>query len=418
MDSFAASCGPSNPLQTLSKHQQHDTSLQRDRFNSQGPASQRQSFRSTPQIDPQLQHEAEAFMRGEPLPGPELGMGMGMGMRGVGARPQGGGIGMDGWADDFQRLQVSQPKAQPLFMAVNGKGKAVMGGGRGGWGAEFLAQRRQTAPPQPASQAYAAQRTGMGMSMGYAGVGGQLYHEQVQQQPTMNQQEQVKHDQALDQAFAEAEKHAFESINVEQDTIEIQKWDQQGLVEMYRDKMDEVLREKGAGADPLEVYHHTESDMLNTFAPEPELETAAEQQTDKPVNHNDALAATAGSLLESLKDETDEKFQQSSFMQLMRKLRDGEVHVEGDKMVETVEPVTTYGHTTQDTHWPHTKSGAFTPVTDADIHRAGRLERSWGEDLDFEKFENENFFGRGQWGGTAADPGNANRWENPNFMEG
>ncbi|BFZ63232.1 hypothetical protein YB2330_004352 [Saitoella coloradoensis] len=409
MDSFAASCGPSNPLQTLTKHQQYDTSLQRDRFNPQGPASQRQSFRSTPQIDQQLQHETEAFMRGEPLPGPELGigMGMGMGMRGVGARLQGGGgVAMDGWANDFQRLRVSQPRASVISREASGKGKGVMGGGGGGWGAEFLAQRRQTAPPQPTSQTYVPQRTGMS----YAGVGGQLYHE-----PTMNQQEQVKHDQALDQAFAEAEKHAFESISVKQDTAEIQKWDQQGLVEMYRDKMDEVLREKGAGADPLEVYHHTESDMLNTFAPEPELETAAELQTDKPVNHNDALAATAGSLLESLKDETDEKFQQSSFMQLMRKLRDGEVHVEGDKMVETVEPVTSYGDTAQDTHWPHTKSGAFTPATDADIRRAGRLERSWGEDLDF---ENEDFFGRGAWGGTAADPGKASRWENPNFMEG
>jgi hypothetical protein len=46
------------------------------------------------------------------------------------------------------------------------------------------------------------------------------------------------------------------------------------------------------------------------------------------------MAATAGRLLERVADNTSEKFQNSQFLELMRRLRDREVRVEGDKMVE------------------------------------------------------------------------------------
>ena len=48
----------------------------------------------------------------------------------------------------------------------------------------------------------------------------------------------------------------------------------------------------------------------------------------------DALARTAGQLLESVRGNTSQKFQNSEFLQLMRQFRDREVHVEGDKIVE------------------------------------------------------------------------------------
>jgi hypothetical protein len=46
------------------------------------------------------------------------------------------------------------------------------------------------------------------------------------------------------------------------------------------------------------------------------------------------MAATAGKLLERVADNTSEKFQNSQFLGLMRKLRDREVRVEEDKIVE------------------------------------------------------------------------------------
>lgn len=47
----------------------------------------------------------------------------------------------------------------------------------------------------------------------------------------------------------------------------------------------------------------------------------------------DAMARTAGQLLESVRSNTSEKFQNSQFLQLMRQFRDREVQVEGDKIV-------------------------------------------------------------------------------------
>ena len=47
----------------------------------------------------------------------------------------------------------------------------------------------------------------------------------------------------------------------------------------------------------------------------------------------DELSRTAGQLLDNLKDEQNQKFQKSNFLELMRQLRDKEVRVDGDKMV-------------------------------------------------------------------------------------
>merc|ERR1712072_961611 len=50
---------------------------------------------------------------------------------------------------------------------------------------------------------------------------------------------------------------------------------------------------------------------------------------------DDALAATAEELLNKVEHNKTDKFKNSQFLGLMRKLRDREVKVEGDQMVET-----------------------------------------------------------------------------------
>lgn len=62
-----------------------------------------------------------------------------------------------------------------------------------------------------------------------------------------------------------------------------------------------------------------------------------EEQSDGR-GEGDKLAETAGELFDRLQyeRERDEKFRNSRFMALMRKLRDREVVVEGNEMVETV----------------------------------------------------------------------------------
>lgn len=52
------------------------------------------------------------------------------------------------------------------------------------------------------------------------------------------------------------------------------------------------------------------------------------------VNDADELAKTAEQLLDSLCHEQSQKFKQSSFLALMRRIRDREVHIEGDEFRE------------------------------------------------------------------------------------
>lgn len=62
---------------------------------------------------------------------------------------------------------------------------------------------------------------------------------------------------------------------------------------------------------------------------------AEEKKEVKDKEHDsDELARTAAHLLDSLRGNQSQKFQDSTFLALMRRLRDREVKVEGDKMVE------------------------------------------------------------------------------------
>jgi len=65
--------------------------------------------------------------------------------------------------------------------------------------------------------------------------------------------------------------------------------------------------------------------------PQPE-EPEEEQRPQR--NDEDEMAQTAGRLLERVADNTSEKFQNSQFFELMRRLRDREVKVQDDKIVE------------------------------------------------------------------------------------
>lgn len=56
-------------------------------------------------------------------------------------------------------------------------------------------------------------------------------------------------------------------------------------------------------------------------------------KTYREQNSPDALARTAGELLESVRHNQRAKFQNSQFLQLMRQSRDKEVKVEGDRIV-------------------------------------------------------------------------------------
>lgn len=71
---------------------------------------------------------------------------------------------------------------------------------------------------------------------------------------------------------------------------------------------------------------------LQRTEPPPQEE---QKQEEPPKPHDDdEMAATAARLLERVADNTSEKFQNSQFLGLMRRLRDREVRVQEDKIVE------------------------------------------------------------------------------------
>jgi hypothetical protein len=81
-----------------------------------------------------------------------------------------------------------------------------------------------------------------------------------------------------------------------------------------------------------------------------------EQKEEQPrMNDEDEMAATAGRLLERVADNTSEKFQNSQFLELMRRLRDREVRVEEDKIVEVNEQTTAPSFVTIQQQQQHTQ---------------------------------------------------------------
>ncbi|CAN9146769.1 unnamed protein product, partial [Alternaria alternata] len=78
-------------------------------------------------------------------------------------------------------------------------------------------------------------------------------------------------------------------------------------------------------------YMRTPEPIMQRMEQRPEEEQKQEQP---PKNDDDEMAATAGRLLERVADNTSEKFQNSQFLGLMRRLRDREVRVQEDKIVE------------------------------------------------------------------------------------
>jgi hypothetical protein len=86
-----------------------------------------------------------------------------------------------------------------------------------------------------------------------------------------------------------------------------------------------------------EAFELAFAEAENALQPVPVEPEAVEERQLTEKEEGDMLAQTAGELFESLKykRDTDEKFRNSTFMALMKKLRDREVVVAGNDMVES-----------------------------------------------------------------------------------
>ncbi|KAG0639803.1 hypothetical protein HOY80DRAFT_1009353 [Tuber brumale] len=285
-----ALCGPSTALGSLQKHVSADKTLQQDRVQRQGSFSN--AFR-TQNPDPHLEHEFAQFS--SPVAAAaDLEIAT---ARHHHQQQQRFGNVDASWTSDFQRLHVS---AGPPLQLPHHQQQQQWGGG---WHEEFLSHPAATAgvyttvpehvqlDPQQ-QEIFLGTNTSAGFPR-YAPISqNPRYSPTATTAPTTTTS--VEED-LINEAF----ERAFESVGAR-------------------------LAEPIATTPQPAV-----APLPQAVAEEPPKQGESNQDKD-----NDDLSRTAGNLLTSLQNNQSQKFRESNFLALMRRLRDREVKVEGDGLVE------------------------------------------------------------------------------------
>ncbi|KAJ7703013.1 hypothetical protein B0H17DRAFT_1041257 [Mycena rosella] len=258
-----ADCGPSNPLQGLSKRFDHDRGLQQDHFGASRAGSSRETFRSQqPAASGAAQDAAHFFSSG---PAPQLASG----------------------TFDLSALHGSLPLSQiasPGPFQHQQQGPAA-------WASDFMQQQPVLVHKGRNAQMEAQMQREMTSAASTAQPQGQQWNPMFTpyaQRPMQNlmppmmiqpqQQPATQHDQILwDREFSSQESF------------------------LATDQVQEA----------------------------PQIQEAAQVAQE-----GDDLARTAGLLLETVRDAQNPKFQKSEFLELMRGLRDRDIVVEGNEMVQ------------------------------------------------------------------------------------
>lgn len=311
-----ALCGPSNALQSFQKHSQVDRTLQQDRLVGprQGPS---QGFRS---FDPRagsldadfhafenasstpfhLEHPSAQWMNHAP---PSLQTPM--------------STGMPSWASDFQNMRISSsPVPVSQFRTEAPMIKSVSGG----WQEEFINARpfvsERAAGKQPMTSALpAAQAQSLYSGLMPQSLVTPQFH-MHQQGHDLAQQEHTQ--QYSDAAFEQAFQDAFKEMqNLEQqgghDTMA-----QHGVVEDANTLQDRNI-------DPEALIQEVSHSRIGADTiPYTEQKDRTPDMDQRDANE---LARLAGELVQHVSHETDDKFLNSQFLDLMRRIRDREVEV-------------------------------------------------------------------------------------------
>lgn len=137
--------------------------------------------------------------------------------------------------------------------------------------------------------------------------------QQQQQQPveTFDEEEFAKAFEAAAQSEMESKQETHQEENVETG---------QGI--MINESAERLMASSEGLLDQERIGADTIHDPLTQ-----------DSKTRQEQNNPDALARTAGQLLDSVRHDQSDKFQNSQFLQLMRQFRDKEATVEGDKIV-------------------------------------------------------------------------------------
>ncbi|PWY93818.1 peroxin-20 [Aspergillus sclerotioniger CBS 115572] len=303
-----ALCGPSNALQNFQKHASVDRTLQQDRFIARQSPSQ--GFRSQNPNEGVLDSEFATFesnLAGTPLPSIQH---TGPFVTPAPRFPVSNPAEASGWAADFQKMNISGPSHS--LNQIPGPSIAAMSAmSQQGWQNEFAKHQQQQQSPIQQHQPHV-----QGFQPSFAP------HYPIHVTAVSRVQETTANQQPSAEAFDEsAFEAAFEQARTdmmlqEAETTQIRAEDTGEREQAFAENTEETIK---IGSDTI-------------------------PQTDKNdaqarVNDADELARTAGQLLDSVKHEQSQKFRESNFLALMRRIRDREVHIEGDEFRETSQPL-------------------------------------------------------------------------------
>ena len=239
------------------------------------------------------------------------------------------------WAADFQRLHlssVSTPIPQQDFRSH----APIQRSSPSGWHQDFVRQHAQASNQvhEQASGLLPSRAMEKRLHNGY-GTAGLLYGganmgSLEQNTHHISKDQESSYDEAaLERAFEEAalaDTQAQEQNHVSQENI---LRDEETEMALHSDQRLETLAEPII-QESMEPMERIGADTI---------EDTREMGADRSVTSDgDELARTAGALLDRVKDDHSEKFQQSSFLALMRQLRDKEVVVVGETMVPVRSP--------------------------------------------------------------------------------
>ncbi|KAI0743482.1 TPR-like protein [Daedaleopsis nitida] len=284
-----ADCGPSNPLQGLSKRFDQDRGIQQDQFGAGRAGSSKEAFRSQYIALPGVNQDAARFFSATPSPAPTM------------QSPS---------AFDLSALQRNLPISQthtPVHAQTPVQSPSLQAG-PAAWAADFL--QHHPGPSLSSSMANRSmQRQGESMSVEQnipvmPQTAPSTYRPNLAWSPPVG----INTAQFAPISGIQA---GLSQVHPQIDAV---NWDQE-----FRSQ--ELSLNTAASANPLSV----------------EAEAVSEATPRVQPHDADELARTAGLLVDALQNETSSKFKNSAFMGLMRQLRDGEVIVEGNDMVQRSE---------------------------------------------------------------------------------
>lgn len=306
-----ALCGPSNALQSFQKHSQADRSLQQDRLigSSQPPA---QGFRT---FDPRVGSLDAEFHAFENAPTNPFQLEQPAWRHG--APPRQMAPSALSWASDFQNLRVSESPAPVSQFRTEAP---LVRNAPGGWQQEFMRQRESPTAlgkqKQPEISSFAMSQQSFLPFTASASLVPQ--QNGIYQQDTMSQQLNATKPQLHEADFERAFQDAF---------------DQMDSMDAQLKAADEMTEE---GHDPLmEESLIQEPSQMKIGSDAIEYTEVQDRTIDQDARDANALARVAGELVQNVDHETNEKFKNSQFLDLMRRIRDREVEVRNNDLENT-----------------------------------------------------------------------------------